>query len=98
MLNIVVLHATILLIGLHALKCFRIKRNMKANCRPGGSFFDGPVPGADPGLLHKKAAATQHAPLRADVLRDFDKRKDELSALAAQQSAGGHEHTKFLQP
>ncbi|CAE7751229.1 unnamed protein product [Symbiodinium sp. CCMP2592] len=76
----IVLHATI---GLHMLTYFRIKQNMKVNCRPGGNFFDGPIPGADPGLLHKKPAVTQQAPLKADVLREFDQRKEELSALAA---------------
>ncbi|CAE7258137.1 unnamed protein product, partial [Symbiodinium necroappetens] len=66
---------------------YRIKQNLKANCRPGSSFFDGPLPGADPGLLHKRAAAgSQQAPLKADVLREFDQRKAELSAIAAQGS------------
>ncbi|CAE7294668.1 unnamed protein product [Symbiodinium sp. CCMP2592] len=63
---------------------FRVKQNLRANCRPGSEFFDGGIPGADPGLLHKKPAASQQAPLKADVLRAFDQRKDELSAIASQ--------------
>ncbi|CAE7709926.1 unnamed protein product [Symbiodinium sp. CCMP2592] len=65
-----------------------LKQNFKANCRPGSQFFDAPIPGADPGLLNKKAATTQQAPLKADVLRAFDKRKDELSQLALQEASG----------
>ncbi|CAE7770667.1 unnamed protein product [Symbiodinium sp. CCMP2592] len=66
-----------------------LKQNFKANCRPGSQFFDAPIPGADPGLLNKKAATTQQAPLKADVLRAFDKRKDELSQLALQEASAG---------
>ena len=84
--------------GLHVPKYFRIKQNMKAMCRPGGNFFDGPLPGADPGLLHKKPAASKQAPLKADVLREFDRRKDELSALAQQQGAGGARTYHVPQP
>ena len=61
----------------------RINQSLSANCKPGTAFFDAPVPGPDPGLLSKKAPATQSAPLKADVLRAHDQRREQLSQIAA---------------
>ncbi|CAE7323649.1 L96, partial [Symbiodinium microadriaticum] len=60
----------------------RINQDLSANCKPGTAFFDAPIPGADPGLLSKKApAATQSAPLKADVLRAHDRLKESMSQI-----------------
>ncbi|CAE7832960.1 unnamed protein product, partial [Symbiodinium necroappetens] len=60
-----------------------INQDLSANCKSGTAFFDAPIPGADPGLLSKKAPATQSAPLKADVLRAHDRLKDSMSQIAA---------------
>ena len=71
----------------------RINQSLSANCKPGTAFFDPPIPGADPGLVSKKAPATQSAPLKADVLRAHDQRREQLSQIAASAIVGaGLEH------
>ncbi|CAE7673764.1 unnamed protein product, partial [Symbiodinium necroappetens] len=73
----------------------RINQDLSANCKPGTAFFDAPIPGADPGLLSKKApAATQSAPLKADVLRAHDRLKDSMSQIAANASSNAGKEIK----
>ena len=65
----------------------RLNQDLSANCKPGTAFFDAPIPGADPGLLSKKAPATQSAPLKADVLTAHDRMKESMSQIAAHASS-----------
>ncbi|CAE7298093.1 unnamed protein product, partial [Symbiodinium sp. KB8] len=72
----------------------RLNQDLSANCKPGTAFFDAPIPGADPGLLSKKAPATQSAPLKADVLTAHDRMKESMSQIAAHASSNTGKEVK----